>query len=282
MNLKEVFSENTWAQIVDACKNDCIPKTWVVGDQKPMLIGGVSRAIEVVDKTSYEFQDGTGKAPLSLLCTMDSAITSIQSVVALMPTEVQFGIKETAAWTDSTAFVFYFSGPSGALITDRTQEDVETQTYKGVYQARDLNRVGRKILEIADAFTAVGYAVDVSPKTDWIDKDWPTPATMAHYLEDLKTIRGLINVYNETPGVPASMEKLLYSTANDIERILSSVEDAFGEMKKVFLHTNQPLLFCGYAVYPSNSADSGPGFALYAADGYRVYTADGLPVYLVR
>lgn len=133
-----------------------------------------------------------------------------------------------------------------ALITDRTQKDVDRQLYlnnlydpftkqfsgtleeaeewlagtKGTYGAKDLNRVGEAILYVSDRMNAAGYAVEVSPRTDFTDADWVTPGYAKKLLRELQTIRRQFLLTAGAPDVPTDMELLNFKEANDIELIL--------------------------------------------------------------
>lgn len=121
------------------------------------------------------------------------------------------------------------------LITDR---DINT-----FYNASDLNRVGEAIQYIADKIYALGYEIHVSPKTNWVEADIPLPNQMAHYLEDLRTIRAVLSQPQRTPPVPPDMEKLMYTEANDIETILSITDSLIEWMVSIFFFTGD--LFAG-------------------------------------
>lgn len=131
------------------------------------------------------------------------------------------------------------------LITDRTQADVDavralaakgwaamtdaekaawTAGLKGAYNAADLNRVDAAVLYIAGRLADAGYHAPVEPKQDWTEADIPTPAQMQRYLADISTIRAALTVMPSTPDAPASMDKLTYTDANDIEQILLDVD----------------------------------------------------------
>ena len=111
------------------------------------------------------------------------------------------------------------------LITDRTAEDVTKKTEKGFYNDSDLNRVGAAMAYIRDRFNDNGYDVDISPDTAWTESDIPTPDDMTLYLGCLGTLRAVLPLPEGTPKVPDSMENLTYVTANDIEKILETVDD---------------------------------------------------------
>ena len=122
VSYKANFADNTWAQIIDACHNNKVPDTWVVGNQKTMTINGVDYAIDIIGKNHDDYADGSGKAPLTFQlhdcygetknmnssntnsggwtsCAMRS--THLPAILALMPTEVQNGIREVNKLTSA-------------------------------------------------------------------------------------------------------------------------------------------------------------------------------------
>ena len=111
-----------------------------------------------------------------------------------------------------------------SLITDRTRADVENKTNKGFYNASDLNRVGAAVQYVAERFAAQGYAVTVSPKTDWLASDIPTASELETYRQNIATLRALLAVMPTTPEAPDSMAGLTYTEANSIEQILLDLD----------------------------------------------------------
>ena len=120
------FADNTWEQIIAACQEKIIPTTWKVGDQKAMTIGGTDYLIDIIGINHDTYTAG-GTAPLTFQlhdcygetknmnssntnsggwtsCAMRS--THLPAILALMPTEVQNGIREvnklTAAGSKSS------------------------------------------------------------------------------------------------------------------------------------------------------------------------------------
>lgn len=110
-----VFANNAWEQIIAACHNNAVPDTWKVADQKPMTINGVDYPIDIIGKNHDDYSDGSGKAPLTFQLhdcygtkyrmnasstnvggwgSSDMRITHLPAILALMPTEVQNGIRE--------------------------------------------------------------------------------------------------------------------------------------------------------------------------------------------
>lgn len=117
----------------------------------------------------------------------------------------------------------------------------------GAYNVSDLNRVGQACAylaqEAADLLTDVaayleanGVAmgdifqpytsadIQVEAKTDWTIADIPAPEQMETYRENIVNLRGLLEMPQDTPAVPATMARLTFSGANDIETILIAVD----------------------------------------------------------
>ena len=113
---KANFADNTWAQIIDACHKNKVPDTWAVGNSKTMLINGTEYQIDIIGKGHDDYADGSGKAPLTFQLhdcygeleamnnsantncggwmSCDMRQTHLPAILALMPTEVQSGIRE--------------------------------------------------------------------------------------------------------------------------------------------------------------------------------------------
>lgn len=110
------------------------------------------------------------------------------------------------------------------LVTDRTAQDVADRTEKGFYNVVDLNRVGAAMVYLRDRFNENGYDLDIIPKTDWREVDAPTESGMTLYLSCLGTLRGALYMPYGTPETPDTMKGLTYTTANNIEKILETVD----------------------------------------------------------
>lgn len=112
-----VFSENEWADIIEACHANEVPDEWVADGScyKDMDIGGTPYRIDIIGKNHDDLAGGTGKAPLTFQlhdcyattypmnssntnsggwtnCAMRS--THLPAILALMPAEIQAGIRE--------------------------------------------------------------------------------------------------------------------------------------------------------------------------------------------
>ena len=125
------------------------------------------------------------------------------------------------------------------LITDRTAADVRFGRDKGFYNATDLNRVGKAVAYIAERLTGYGYAVEVSPKTDWSESDTPTASQMETYRLNIASLRAVIAVLASTPETPERMRALDYVKANDIERILQDLDTLITNMEQAWFFSGE-------------------------------------------
>ena len=115
------FANNSWEAIIAACQSGNVPDSWAVGDSKTMTINGTSYQIDIIGKNHDTYASG-GKAPLTFQlhdcygetkkmnssntnsggwtsCAMRS--THLPAILALMPTEVQNGIREVNKLTSA-------------------------------------------------------------------------------------------------------------------------------------------------------------------------------------
>lgn len=116
-----VFANNSWADIVEACKTGNVPSTWVVGDQKEMKIGIYAYLIDIIGKNHDTLATG-GKAPLTFqmhVCYSYTYVmnisasntvgwesssirkTTLPNILKMMPSEVQEGIAEVNKLTSA-------------------------------------------------------------------------------------------------------------------------------------------------------------------------------------
>lgn len=114
--LKDNFADNDWASIIAACHSGSVPSSWVVGNSKTMTINGTSYQVDIIGKNHDTYTAG-GKAPLTFQlhdCYADTKAmnssntnsggwknsamrtTHLPAILALMPTEVQNGIREVS------------------------------------------------------------------------------------------------------------------------------------------------------------------------------------------
>lgn len=119
--LKDNFADNDWASIIAACHSGSVPSTWVVGNSKTMTINGASYQVDIIGKNHDTYTAG-GKAPLTFQlhdCYADTKVmnssntnsggwtscamrsTHLPAILALMPTEIQNGIREVNKLTSA-------------------------------------------------------------------------------------------------------------------------------------------------------------------------------------
>lgn len=117
----EVFAENDWAQIIEACHSGNVPLSWVVGNSKPMTINNTDYTIDIIGKNHDTYTAG-GTAPLTFQLhdcyltnyRMNEGRTNsggwnqsdmrgiyLPAILLLMPEEVQNGIRKVNKTTCS-------------------------------------------------------------------------------------------------------------------------------------------------------------------------------------
>lgn len=143
------------------------------------------------------------------------------------------------------------------LITDRTQADVdryselrlkylsgmtadekaEWETHlKGAYNYTDMNRVESAVEYVTNRLTEAGYVVIPVIKKNWSSKDKPTLADLNRYLKNISDIRLALATYETTPDAPSIGKKLSFRVANDIEQILTDVDDLISKMMSAYFY----------------------------------------------
>lgn len=119
--LKDNFADNDWSAIIAACHSGSVPSSWVAGNSKTMTINGTSYRVDIIGKNHDTYASG-GKAPLTFQlhdCYADTKQmnssntnsggwtscamrqTHLPAILALMPTEVQNGIREVNKLTSA-------------------------------------------------------------------------------------------------------------------------------------------------------------------------------------
>lgn len=132
--IKANFADNDWSTIITACQLNKIPSTWNIGDQKSMLINGTNYPVNIIGFNHDDYADGSGKAPITFQLHNGYATTyainssndnttswgncamrtsRMSSILSLMPSEVQAGIRKVNKLTAS----------SGTDTTIKTTED---------------------------------------------------------------------------------------------------------------------------------------------------------------
>lgn len=144
------------------------------------------------------------------------------------------------------------------LVTDRTQADVDRVKalagkgftamatdeqaewlagMKGAYNATDLNRVGTALNYLAGRLAPLcGKNIQWPSKTDWGLTDVITASQAAVYRQQIQNVRNALTYPSGTPAAP-EIDRMTYTGANDIERILALCETLIDNIIKAFRYT---------------------------------------------
>lgn len=131
------------------------------------------------------------------------------------------------------------------LIYDRTVEDVteakriiaklqarepltvdEQTAYfaglRGCYNTDDMNRVEAAVAELSAALNEAGYVNETIPHT-WTHGEIVTAANLARYLTNVQTLISAYYALPDAPALPTTSDRLTYTGANAIERLLADI-----------------------------------------------------------
>lgn len=90
----------------------------------------------------------------------------------------------------------------------------------GQYNASDLNRVESWCRYLADELNRVGYNINITTKTDWVQTDMRTASAMERIRKNiLKIMQG----YHWISKIYATAESFDYIKANNWEKILFEI-----------------------------------------------------------
>ena len=137
------------------------------------------------------------------------------------------------------------------LVYDRTAQDVETARtqrgttltpLKGCYNITDLNRVEAAVKTLAAALTSAGYPVSVTPvlkgskaeDREWQEGDVLYRPQWTTYLNNVQRLRDAYYTLAETGELPAPEDKLKYTGANTIEKVLADIDLLLDGMKSIY------------------------------------------------
>lgn len=111
-----------------------------------------------------------------------------------------------------------------ALITDRTQADVDNDTDRAYNCYLDLNRI-----EEACAYLAECLGVEVEIKV-WAMEDFRAETQMQRIRQNIQTLRDAYYVKSTTPATPTKITFSSIYQANDIEQILKDLGEMYENM----------------------------------------------------
>lgn len=101
------------------------------------------------------------------------------------------------------------------------------------YNASDINRVGQAINCLAGEMSKMGYPVKGDMPIDWAMSD------IYYDTDGEKLIQRLVDMKNQLNSVrmgtiPASMDGMSYTDANNIERFLLVIDEILEQMKAAY------------------------------------------------
>lgn len=113
---------------------------------------------------------------------------------------------------------------------------------KGAYNYTDLNRVESAVKTLAAALTVAGYPVEITPvlkggkaeDREWQEGDIVRRAQWTTYLDNVQRLRDAYYTLAETGELPAPGDKLKYTGANTIEKVLADIDLLLDGMKSIY------------------------------------------------
>lgn len=96
----------------------------------------------------------------------------------------------------------------------------------------------------------LGPSVPLTPQPEpvkdpymWYEDDIPTQTLMEQYIANVEALRSILPLPSGTPQTPDDMEALTYQEANNIEKILYTLESVLIAMEEAFLLRQSNTLF---------------------------------------
>lgn len=131
------------------------------------------------------------------------------------------------------------------LITNRTQADVTKRTWRGLYNASDLNRVEEWCRYLADELTDKGYPISITTKTDWTSLPLRSSSEMERIRSNIKKIR---DGFHQISTIYANADNFNCLKANNWEKILSEQYTQLVGMEDYYVYSGvarsgQPRVF---------------------------------------
>lgn len=125
---------------------------------------------------------------------------------------------------------------SGLTDTERAQLERGTLTYN------TLNRVESAVKTLAAALTSAGYPVEVTPvlkgnkaeDREWQEGDVLYRPQWTTYIDNVQKLRDAYYTLAETGELPAPGDKLKYTGANTIEKVLADIDLLLDGMKSIY------------------------------------------------
>lgn len=126
-------------------------------------------------------------------------------------------------------------------VTDRTAADVTALNEKGTFNPTAANRIESNTEYLSDLLDSLGYNNTETHVTDWDRSDFPYAAQMERIRSNVAL---LVSVYHATgTTVPVSLEHPNFTDMNNVELVLSELNDMIERMVAAFYYSGE--IFAG-------------------------------------
>lgn len=129
------------------------------------------------------------------------------------------------------------------LVTDRTSEDVQRRTKKGVYNAEDMNRVNAAVELLRPVFRDFGYGIVDAELRVWLENELPRLSEAEEFLAAVRALDGRFRYAEKMIELPVTMRMLTHGGANNIEKFLAAMPEVFEKMQTAWYYADE--LYCG-------------------------------------
>lgn len=121
-----------------------------------------------------------------------------------------------------------------------TEEELVRNGLKGTYYFKDLNRVESACEDIMNRLKNNAYYVNIQTKIDWNNEDILSIEELNRIKNNLETLKNAYYVLKTTPTTDTTKKTINYKDANDMEKILSDIN-------QLILSMQRNIIRCGVA-----------------------------------
>lgn len=119
------------------------------------------------------------------------------------------------------------------LVFDRVKADLTNGSWKGQYNASDLNRVEYWCRYLADKLNELGYSINITTKINWVSSDMRTDAEMERIRSN---IQKLMTGFHWITKIYTYANTINYDRANRYEKILFEIYNMMQGMNNWYVY----------------------------------------------
>lgn len=119
------------------------------------------------------------------------------------------------------------------LVFDRVKADLTNGSWKGQYNASDLNRVEYWCRYLADKLNELGYSINITTKINWVSSDMRTDAEMERIRSN---IQKLMTGFHWITKIYTYANTINYDRANRYEKILFEIYNMLAGMNNWYVY----------------------------------------------